>query len=52
MKSIINKKKTFVILVISLFLLFNVLTISKVYGATKQEDAVFNLDKDDPLGPE
>ncbi len=52
MRSIINKKKTFVILAISLFLLFNVLAISNVYGATKQEDAVFNLDKDDPLGPE
>ncbi|TET60422.1 MAG: hypothetical protein E3J52_03805, partial [Promethearchaeota archaeon] len=52
MRSIINKKKTFVILAISLFLLFNVLAISNVYGATKQKDAVFNLDKDDPLGPE
>ena len=52
MRSIINKKKTFVILAIFLFLLFNVLAISNVYGATKQKDAVFNLDKDDPLGPE
>ncbi len=52
MRSIIYKKKTFVILAISLFLLFNVLAISNVYGATKQKDAVFNLDKDDPLGPE
>ena len=52
MRSIIYKKKTFIILAISLFLLFNVLAISNVYGATKQKDAVFNLDKDDPLGPE
>ena len=52
MKSIINKKKTFIILVFSLFLLSNVLAISNVHGATIQEDAVFNLDKDDPLGPE
>jgi len=52
MRSIIYKKKTFIILAISLFLLFNVLAISNVYGATMQEDAVFNLNKDDPLGPE
>lgn len=52
MKSIINKKKTFAILVISLFLLFNLLAISVVHGATIQENAIFNLDNDDPLGPE
>jgi hypothetical protein len=52
MRSIISKKKTIIILAISLFLVFNVLAISNVYGATFQEQAVFDLDKEDPLGPE
>jgi hypothetical protein len=52
MKSKINKKKTFVFLTVFLFLLFNVVAISNVYGVIIQEDAVFNLDKEDPLGPE
>ncbi|MFW9828194.1 MAG: hypothetical protein ACFFEY_11405 [Candidatus Thorarchaeota archaeon] len=52
MKSNINKKKPFVFITIFLFLLFNILAISNVYGVTIQKNAVFNLDKEDPLGPE
>jgi hypothetical protein len=52
MKSIINRRKLYVILAISLFLLSNTLAITNGFANTIQEDAVFNLDKEDPLGPE
>ncbi len=52
MKNLIKNRKVIVILGISLFLLFNTITISNVLARTIQEDAVFNLDKEDQLGPE
>ena len=52
MKSKISKKRTLIFLAISMFLVFNVLAISNVYGASFQEQVVFDLDKEDDLGPE
>ena len=52
MKSKINRRKIFVILALSLFILFNAVTISHGLARTIKEDAVFNLDKGGPLGPE
>ncbi len=52
MKNLIKNRKAIVILGISLFLLFNTITISNVLARTIQENAVFNLDKEDQLGPE
>ena len=52
MRSISNRRKIVVILALSLFLLFNAITISNGLARTIKEDAVFNLDKADPLGPE
>ncbi len=52
MKSMQKNKKITIGCILLIFLLFNVLAISNGYAATIQEDAVFNLDKDDPLGPE
>ena len=52
MRSIINGKDKYVILAIALFLLFNVLTVANVLGTIIEEKSNFNLDKEDPLGPE
>ena len=52
MRSKSNRRKIFVIIALSLFLLFNVITISNGLARTIKEDAVFNLDKEDSLGPE
>ena len=52
MKSIINRRKIYVILAISLFFLSNTLAITNGTASTIQKNAVFNLDKEDSLGPE
>jgi len=52
MKSKINRKEKYIILAISLFLLFNTLTLSIGLAKTIEKKSTFNLDKDDPLGPE
>ncbi|MBY8983973.1 MAG: hypothetical protein KGD65_02795 [Candidatus Lokiarchaeota archaeon] len=52
MKSIKNRRKIFVLLAISLFLIFNSVMISNGLARTIQEEAVFNLDKEADLGPE
>ncbi len=52
MKSIINRRKIYVILAISLFFLSNTLAITNGIASTIQKNAVFNLDKEDSLGPE
>lgn len=52
MKSKFNNKKIAIGCLLLGFLLFNVFAITNVLAATIEEDAVFNLDKDDPLGPE
>ncbi|MFX0000406.1 MAG: hypothetical protein ACFE9Q_09050 [Candidatus Hodarchaeota archaeon] len=52
MRSIFKKKKTIVILGILLTLFLNVFTISNGLATVIQEDAVFDLDKEDPLGPQ
>ncbi len=52
MKSMMKNKKITIGCILLIFLLFNVFSIFNGYAATIQDDAVFNLDKDDPLGPE
>ena len=52
MKSTLKTKKVVIGCVLIGFLLFNIFAISNVAAATFQEEAVFNLDKEDPLGPE
>ncbi len=52
MKSILKKKKIAIGCTLLIFLLFNVFAISNGFAVTAQQDAVFNLDKEDPLGPE
>ena len=54
MKSKLNNKKIAIGCILLTFLLFNILAITNVHAATIEEDAVFNLEKDDPsgLGPE
>ena len=52
MRSIKNRRKIFVLLTISLFLIFNTVMIASGLARTIQEEAVFNLDKEHDLGPE
>jgi hypothetical protein len=52
MKSMQKYKKLTIGCILLIFLLFNVFAISNGFAVTIQEDAVFNLDKEDSLGPE
>jgi hypothetical protein len=52
MKSTNNRRKIYVFFSIFLFLLFNTIVISNGLARTIQNNAVFNLDKADDLGPE
>ncbi|MFX1567710.1 MAG: hypothetical protein ACFFCV_05000 [Promethearchaeota archaeon] len=52
MKSTLKNKKIAIGCILVVFLLFNIFAISNVLAATMQENAVFDLDKEDPLGPE
>ena len=52
MKSLMKNRKLVVILAISFFFLLNTFTLTNGLAKAIQEDAVFNLDKEDPLGPE
>jgi len=52
MKSTMKNKKIAIGSILLVFLLFNIFALSNVAAATIQDDAVFDLDKEDPLGPE